>query len=364
MSLSPKHINQQLDRYFNGKMTKLEMHQLEKEALSDHFLKDAMDGYTETASGLNHYNQHVHDRFAINYKFWVISILSVALIIMSTLYFTKKDIEQPIISQTDIQKNETPETVIINQEFELLPKEIESMETIAVASQIHHEKVINDFTENQTYHSEDNQENSNIVLVDPNQLILEEEELPEIIIAKQNNKKIIYPYRYYYNMAIVDYSRFENRVKLINKTIYTFSGLNASFESNTARNNQELIEQTVQVSYLEYLEETIYYFSKDKCKSALKRLKTISSQYKNDLNALFYGGLCYYNLGNFHLALESFEKILQLKEGPFTEEAQWYMAKTLIKLKHPSKAKALLADIILFNGYYKEQAGQLLSDIN
>ena len=47
MSLNPKHINRQLNRYFNGEMTGAEMHQLEKQALSDSFLKDAMEGYAE-----------------------------------------------------------------------------------------------------------------------------------------------------------------------------------------------------------------------------------------------------------------------------------------------------------------------------
>ncbi|MFK8038210.1 MAG: tol-pal system YbgF family protein [Crocinitomicaceae bacterium] len=359
MSLNPKHINQRLDRYFGGKMTKVEMHQLEKEALSDAFLKDAMDGYTENASGIKYYNQHLKKRFGFDYKYWVISILSIALIIMSTLYFTKAGQKPALISQADINKQIPDENISSQQEYEVIPKDIEQMETIAVVSQIQHEKIVQDFTENQTYHLETDSVSDDIILVDPNQLIFEEA-LPEIIITKQERKIITYPYRYYYDMAVVDYARFENREKLINKTVYTFSGLDASFESDSARNNHDLIEQTVQVSYLEYLEETIYYFSKDKYKNALKRLNTISLQYKNDLNALFYGGLCYYNLGKFDKALESFKKVLQLKEGPFVEESKWYEAKTLLKLKRTKETKTLLAEIIMFNGYYAEQAATLL----
>lgn len=362
MSLSPKHINQQLDRYFNGKMTTEEMHQLEKEALSDAFLKDAMDGYTETAGGLNHYAQRLQNKFAIIYKYWLISILSAALIIMSTLYFTKTDTTPSFIGQMEDQKLDIKQNISPEQEFEIIPEEIESMKTIAISSQIQPEKVVHDFTENQTYHTENSKPSTHIILVNPNQLILEEE-FPEIIIAEQAHKTVTYPYRYYYDMAVVDYSRFENREKIINKTVYTFSGLDASYESDSARNNHELIEQTVQVSYLNYMEETIYYFSKDKYKNALKRLNTISNQYKNDLNAFFYGGLCYYNLGRFDNALDSFKKILQLKAGPFTEEANWYQAITLIKLKRESDAKIVLADIILFNGFYKAQAEILLGDL-
>ncbi|MFK8044889.1 MAG: tol-pal system YbgF family protein [Crocinitomicaceae bacterium] len=367
MSLNPKHINRQLNRYFNGDMTGIEMHELEKQALSDSFLKDAMDGYSETPQGLQYFNRKIANRFSSRFKYWTIASLSIALLVMTGLYFTKKT---DAVSEQSISKNNINTLTIDNvaketgySEIEIIPDEIETLQMIESADQIKTKAVKNDFSTNETYHAETQEKNENIVLIDPNDLLVDEE-LPEIIVARKAKKKVIYPYRYFYDMAVVDYSRFENREKIISKTVYRLSGgLDASFENSKARDEQELVEKTVQVGYLDYLEETLYYFSKDKYKNALKRVKTISNQYKNDLNALFYGGLCYYNLGDFSTALIEFNTILQLTEGPFTEEAQWYKAKTLIKLNEMSDAKNALADIILFNGYYAQQAGDLLGEI-
>ncbi len=367
MSLKTKHINKKLDRYFKGEMTGIEMHQLEKEALSDSFLKDAMDGYSENPGSLKDFNQNIHRRLNSKGKYWLITVLSIALLVMTGLYFTKnttKDLDSKIV-KTEIEVLPEKSSVISETEIEVIPEAIKSMNMIDKKSQIQPKKVKDDFLVNQTYHSADTVESDLITLVDPNDLIFEEA-LPQIIVAKKTNKKVVYPYRYFYDMAIVDYSRFESRPKIINKTVYRFnlSGLDASYESDSAKNNQELIEQTIDVGYLDYLEETLYYFSKDRFKNALKRLNIISSQYKNDLNALFYGGLCYFNLGDFNKAIESFDKILQLEKGPFTEEAQWYKTKTLIKLNRESEVKILLADIILLDGFYKEQASKLLKKIN
>ena len=68
MSLNPKHINRQLTRYFNGEMTGEEMHELEKLALSDSFLKDAMDGYAENPQAIQYFNQTLSGRFNSRFK--------------------------------------------------------------------------------------------------------------------------------------------------------------------------------------------------------------------------------------------------------------------------------------------------------
>ncbi|MDX1350778.1 MAG: CDC27 family protein [Putridiphycobacter sp.] len=363
MSLKPKHINRQIDRYYSGDLTGAEMHELEKQALSDPFLKDAMDGYATAYGSIAYYNNKLQNRFKGKYKYWAITILSFALIVMTGLYFTKSEtIANQAMTDNRAIKNIEEEYAENLSEIEVIPHAIETLSDIETKEQIKTTIVKHDFSSNDTYHAESKEKNDNIVLVNPNDLLIDEE-LPQIVVAKRAHKKVVYPYRYYYDLAVVDYSRFENREKNINKTIYVLSGVDASFESENAKNSQELVEQTVQVSYLSYLEETMYYFSKDRYKNALKRLNIISNHYKNDLNALFYGGLCYYNLGDFSTALAEFNSVISLKAGPFTEEAMWYKAKTLIKLKRHQEAKDLLAEIILGGGFYTDQAAELLKNL-
>jgi tetratricopeptide (TPR) repeat protein len=78
---------------------------------------------------------------------------------------------------------------------------------------------------------------------------------------------------------------------------------------------------------MDYLEESMWYFSKAKYKNALKRFDVIAGQYKNDLNALFYGGLSNYNLGRFEFALNNFESITRLEDTPFYEDSSTNVAR-------------------------------------
>ena len=74
-------------------------------------------------------------------------------------------------------------------------------------------------------------------------------------------KKNIYPFIYFYDLAVVDYTRFENREKLIQKKTYELaSGLDANFESEQQKNNSELVEITTDVFYMDYLKEAIFYY--------------------------------------------------------------------------------------------------------
>ena len=79
---------------------------------------------------------------------------------------------------------------------------------------------------------------------------LDEIDLPEPtpVIEKGAPKvKIIYPFAYYYHMAVVDYTRFENR-ETIRKPTYVFSGVSADRESaDTIKEDEHLVERVVEV---------------------------------------------------------------------------------------------------------------------
>lgn len=348
-----------LDRYFGGKMNTAEMHDLEKQALSDPFLKDAMDGYENNPGALQYFNRNILHKNKFQFQWFSIAILGIGFIIMSALYFTK---DQPLLpkkssSLTLIEKNEGYEN--INNQLEMLPMNIDTLAEIHPNQQIKSKEVINQFNDNNTYVktvkpvSIDEKIN---IKIDPD---LVNEPQPKVV-AKKLFKQKIYPYIFFYNLAVLDYSAYENREKIVQKTTYKLSGVSAAFESAEVKNSPDLVAETKAVPYLDYLEETMYFFSKNKYKYALKRLNIITEQYKNDLNAMFYGGLCYFNLGDYEKALAGFDAILDLNTGPFKEEAQWYKAKTLIRLNKNQVANQVLLDIVAENGFYTDQALELL----
>ncbi|MFD1550936.1 hypothetical protein DNU06_04965 [Putridiphycobacter roseus] len=355
MSLNHKNTRIALDRYFGGKMNTAEMHDLEKQALSDPFLKDAMEGYENTPGALSYFNRNILYKHKLQYHWLVISILAIGFIIMTTLYFTKSS---PIQQQSTFNVPKIEKEVEMGQpenQLEMLPIDIENLAEIHPNQQIKSKELEKQFKDNTTYIKRDKSrlgDEKIDIKIDPD---LVQEPQPKVV-AKKLFKQKVYPYIFFYHLAVLDYSTYENREKIVQKTTYKLSGISAAFESEAAKNKPELIAETKGVPYLDYLEETMYYFSKNKYKYALKRLNIITEQYKFDLNAMFYGGLCYFNLGDYEKALDEFNAVLALNTGPFKEEAQWYKAKTLLRLNKMQSAEKVLLDIVAENGFYTDQA--------
>ncbi len=249
-------------------------------------------------------------------------------------------------------------------EVEVLPEKIESLQMIKKEKIIAPEKIIKDFSTNHSYPDITPSLHQNeIINFDDSTLYIDDDN--HTFINKNKPKRKIYPFIYFYDFAVVDYRRYEDREKYIQKTTYVLTGLSANRESNTKPDDEtQLIEKQVQVKYMDYIEESMYYFSKHKYKNALKRFDIILSHYKKDLNGLFYGALCNYNLGDFDAALENFKMIIKLNESPFQEEANWYCAKSFIQLNKNEMAKEILTNIIAENGFYTKEAIVTLTELS
>jgi len=92
----------------------------------------------------------------------------------------------------------------------------------------------------------------------------------------------------------------------------------------------------------------------------LYRFEIILNNYPDDINANFYGGLCYYNLGEYKKTQLIFEKCLNLEFINFNEEVDWYLAKSYLANDENEKAKVILNKIQSQKGYYSKQATQLI----
>ena len=118
----------ELIRYHNGLMTEQEMHKLEKAALEDQFLSDALDGYKiennskenllKIETELNNYNNSVRKSFDIRKYYSSLSIAASILAIVIAAYFIlqPEDSHQIILAKNEqkvIEKKELmPEATI------------------------------------------------------------------------------------------------------------------------------------------------------------------------------------------------------------------------------------------------------------
>jgi len=362
MSTSSNHNSNSFDKienYLSGDMTASENNTFEKEMEDNSFLQDAVDGFSTTPNSVTYFNTHLKTNSSTKYYIIGITLISI-LLIGGVIWKTNQLQPEPL----QLVSQELPQSL---KEIEILPVEIESLHVIAKQDEITPiilaKKNVNRPIEVVDASEPETEIEKDFTLEIVEISINDDEEIDEEIIQTITKVKTNYPFTYYYDLAVVDYRRYENREKSIAKTTYIFSGVGANYEDESAQSQSEFAEKIVSVSYMDYLEESMWYFSKAKYRNALKRFDVIAGQYKNDLNALFYGGLSNYNLGRFQFALTNFESITTLEDTPFYEEALWYKVKTNLQLGQTKTALSDLDLIINDHGFYAKQAIKLKKEL-
>jgi len=359
MSMSSNH-NQipfdKIEKYVLDKMSPAEKNAFEKQALNNAFLQDAIDGFSENPGSITHFKTKLQRKNKFKFNATVLTILGISIIIGLIWMFKP---EQIVTDNSNVKiDNIKPEIDTNFNEIEVLPMALETLTVIHSSEQIKQDKLVDNFKENPIF---DIEQYNTPTPKDIDEIKIDETEENEQIETIQT-PKFVFPFVYFYDLAVVDYRKYENREQTIDKTTYSFSGVSADKENEDSKGT-EMTEKTVKISYMDYLDESMWYFSKGRYKNALKRFDAITDQYKNDLNALFYGGLSNYNLGRFDFALQNFSTITNLGETPFEEEALWYKAKTEIKLGQINKAINDLLKIIVNGGFYSKKAILLLKKI-
>ena len=183
---------------------------------------------------------------------------------------------------------------------------------------------------------------------------------------KNENGKLKYlflPTYYIEDLKIVDYSeKYSTRPSILSKFE---TGVRAQFKDKAqqadALNEKE--NETQEITYKSFLEDALVNYKNKNYNDALDKLNLISHYFPNDLNALFYSGLCHYQLGHLNLALSNFAASAKKRNNPLYEEAKWYEALTEIKQNKIAEAKQLLIQIADEDGFYKEQAQNKLAEL-
>ncbi len=110
------------------------------------------------------------------------------------------------------------------------------------------------------------------------------------------------------------------------------------------------------VQYIAFMEDALGKFVRNDHKGCLEELRFLLQQYPDDVNALFYAGLCSYNLGMNERARSFLHRAATHSIDVFDEEATWYHALSLERLGETAAAQESFARIIARNGFYAERA--------
>jgi hypothetical protein len=108
--------------------------------------------------------------------------------------------------------------------------------------------------------------------------------------------------------------------------------------------------------YLAFLDEALGKFVRNDHKGCLEDLRMVLAQYPDDVNALFYAGLCCHNLGLHERARTLLHRAAVHPIDSFDEEAAWYHALTLERLGEEQAAQEAFARIAAQGGFYAQRA--------
>jgi tetratricopeptide (TPR) repeat protein len=95
-------------------------------------------------------------------------------------------------------------------------------------------------------------------------------------------------------------------------------------------------------SDLSPIEQALSHYNKGEINIAMQELQTLTEAEPSNQEALFYLGQCQLRLGEFNLAINSFQQV----NNNYHAEAQWYVALALIKTKKEDEAIKTLGGII------------------
>lgn len=94
--------------------------------------------------------------------------------------------------------------------------------------------------------------------------------------------------------------------------------------------------------------------------NCIEELTILFNYNKNDANAQFYLGMCYYQLGKYAVAQSYFQKNLDNVNNIFHQESEFYQALSLLNMKQTNEALKELKNIANNKGFYSSRAEEIL----
>ncbi|MBU0488574.1 MAG: tetratricopeptide repeat protein [Bacteroidetes bacterium] len=341
-----------LERYLTDTATEQERNLVEMAATSDPLLAEALEGYSLHPESFDYYKKNVTGnpiRPSGSFSRLLIVGFVVIIALRAVWYLTQDEYPTQTASRSLVTLNE----VYLSRDVAGNPKIPEQVIT--------YQKTIMD----QRPTPEGTSTLTQIEL--PANETIPAIYSKEVVFDKEKNKKIICSYLniyYLYDLKLADYTGLRN--KGLKKNPET-GGLDAKyanpddlmFDNITG----DLPGETV-TPYKEFLTDAMLLYSKNKYADAQVYFRKILDQYADDLNALFYGGLCYYNSGRAQSAIRNFQQIVVSGNAIFGEEAEWYLGLSFFVSGEKIKANNIFKKIAEGEGFYSERAAERLRNQN
>jgi tetratricopeptide (TPR) repeat protein len=364
---------QEMRDYLDGKLSKKQQHELEMKLQDSPFAAEATEGFSENPEALQNLwrlktkvNLRAErlnpSKWKFQYTLAAASVAAIVVVLAGKFFLFDAKLPEATLVADNLKKTPTEETLELNFKKELI--EIEQAEELPETLQITSQRVVrntptivvaedSEVSMQADMIAENNepkpamQMNSRKAEAVPSSIAMED----PIVTPKTKTKLVS-------GLMVVDYSESYTQ----EKSGATLSGTPAKYRTLADTTQEKITHSEAQqtFTYDDFLEISLNKYKQNKYKQALVNFLTILNKYPNDLNAHYYGGLCYYNINNPTKALEFFDYILTHDHNAFYQEAQFYKALCLQRLGEYGKANFLLKKIVAQNGFFAEQAKVLL----
>lgn len=333
-------------------------HAIEMRSNESSFEQDAFEGWEEM-----NYDPSVMKRLdkkfsSSNFNLFNLSLVSITVVSVGIVIFMLINSSQ---KQENLLSNVEPEesnqltemTFTLDEEDVILDEAIEQMseakepEQIKVHAMKQEQKSIDSF--NLALKTSDSI---------PELIILPSEPLEEVHTPAPKKSKIKGKEVYLNDFKLIDYREYRSRPEIKTKQL-VLSGTSADKE-NSMSEGQTSEWRDVEIPYIDYIDKTTSLLNRNNFKKVLDRSETILKTYPDDINALFYGGICLYNLKEYEQAIEYFSRVLNGEYLNFDEEALWLIANSFDKSGKKELARSKYKEIVLNGGFYAKQAADRL----
>jgi TolA-binding protein len=365
MKASKENISAEiLKKYFEGKLSAEERHQLEMRSLQDPFLADALEGYELFPDELNNLQKTQKEFSETKFKGNNASIstkvflgIAASISILAVVYFTMPS------SVVEADKNPVEEAF----------KELELIEITQDQQEVLEKVELPEITEDSDHEVEISlpaipKSFSDKIEPMAQKIILED--FTEATKADKRPDKISkmnFQIDYVHELKIADYTKDASRIsnKIDVQPKFNISEYSEMETKAAAKNKNSLSSEftATEVPYNEFLSQTLKAFIKKDFGQTISNFKQILNKYPDDVNAIFYSGLCYFNLADYENAISQFKKAHEHRFNVFEEEALWYLALTYEKSGNTPEAMNLLQKIIQEDGFYSEKAANKLEQL-
>lgn len=348
MMETPNNNIDTMRKYLNGDLPLEEKLSFEQRMSEDPFLADAVEGYRlsgASTSDLDAIKSKIVRKKRPRFRVFALTTGVAAAVTIVAIYglglfdnnlqkqghtsqktILQYDYAQPnnqTVDSIDSLPNYEPKNNTFTAEVRTMPRDVEMPESIAP---LHH-----------------------------NRALAIDYKLPENELDSYYQLRSNHYFAYLGNFKVIDY-RYDKRLNLKNNIIPTNVNDSETY-------SKELFSETKQYTYVAFLEDALLKLENKEYENAIDDFNIILEQYPNDLNAIFYKAMCFYETNDNSKSINLFEIALDNRINVFHEDSKWYSSMILKEEKEYAAAEKVLEEIVMENGYYGVQAKQELDEL-